>query len=103
MVVEGGRLPLGILEGVSASSCKVVLEPGDVIVMASDGVMDAVSEQELEEALVRFSRKPPQMLAEALVSHAQQLAAPDRRDDMTALCARITLRQTEFGSNCCRA
>lgn len=93
LTVEGGRLPLGILEGVSASTCKVVLEPGDVIIMASDGVMDAVGEGELDHMLQNLGMQPPQLLAEALVSRVEQSVASDRRDDMTALCARLSLRQ----------
>ncbi len=91
--VEGGRLPLGILEGVSPSSCRVVLEPGDVIVMASDGVMDAVEEDILEDVLRRHACQPPEMLAETLVSRVEQLMGDARRDDMTALCARVSLRR----------
>lgn len=87
--VEGGRLPLGILEGVRASTCRVELMPGDVIVMASDGVMEAAGEEALEEVLVRHSHQPPEMLAETLVTHMERLSDGAHRDDMTVLCARI--------------
>jgi len=87
--VEGGRLPLGILEGVRPSSCRVELMPGDVIVMASDGVMDAVGEDALEEILIANSHLPPQMLAETVVCQTQSRAEVLHRDDMTVVCARI--------------
>lgn len=88
--VEGGRLPLGILEGVRPSSCRVDLMPGDVIVMASDGVMDAVSEEILERTLTANSHLPPEMLAEAVVTQTEKYAETARRDDMTVVCARIS-------------
>lgn len=87
--VEGGRLPLGILEGVRPSSCRVELMPGDVIVMASDGVMDAVSEEILERTLANHSHLPPEMLAETIVSQTEKYAETVHRDDMTVVCARI--------------
>lgn len=88
--VEGGRLPLGILEGVRPSSCRVVLQPGDVIVMASDGVMEAVSGEILEDALQKIRRQPPTLLAESLVRSIEAMVDPDRRDDMTVLCAAVS-------------
>ena len=33
------------------------------------------------------------MLAETIVSRVERLADPIRRDDMTALCARVALRR----------
>ena len=87
--MEGGRLPLGILEGVRPSSCRVELMPGDVIVMASDGVMEVMEEETLERILMAHSHLPPEMLAETLVTRAEKYAGPARRDDMTVVCARI--------------
>ena len=93
LTVEGGRLPLGILEGVRPSVCRVKLEPGDVVLMASDGVMEAVDGPTLERLLIDHGRQPPEMLAETIVSRVERLADPIRRDDMTALCARVALRR----------
>ena len=86
--VEGGRLPLGILEGVRPSSCRVELMPGDVIVMASDGVMEVMEEETLERILIAHSHLPPEMLAETIVSRAERYSGV-HRDDMTVVCARI--------------
>ena len=47
IAVEGGKLPLGILERVQPTVYAIRLEPGDVVVMASDGVMDAVAPEVL--------------------------------------------------------
>jgi stage II sporulation protein E len=94
LIIEGGRLPLGILEGVSASRQRAELEPGDVVVMASDGVMDALGEEEMERVLLEFRHQPPEMLAETVVRRAEARTDAARRDDMTVVCARITQRRT---------
>ncbi|MBQ9952349.1 MAG: SpoIIE family protein phosphatase [Clostridia bacterium] len=94
LIIEGGRLPLGILEGVSASRQRVELEPGDVVVMASDGVMDALGEEEMERVLLEFRHQPPEMLAETVVRRAEARTDAARRDDMTVVCARVTQRRT---------
>ena len=91
LTVEGGRLPLGILEGVRPSVCRIRLQPGDVLLLASDGVMDAIAPSVLSECLVAHGRQPPQMLAETILALAERSAA--HRDDMTALCARIAGRR----------
>ena len=36
---------------------------------------------------------PPEMLAETIIRRVERLADPVRRDDMTALCARVALRR----------
>lgn len=92
ITVEGGRLPLGILEKVQPSVTTVQLEPGDVLLMASDGVMDAVEPEFLSSYLIDHSRQPPEMLAENILAQVES-APQSHRDDMTALCARIALRR----------
>ena len=91
--VDGGRLPLGILERVQPSNRRVRLQPGDVIVLASDGVMDAVDGDALCECLLRHGHQPPKMLAETLLDLAEREGDPRRRDDRTVLCARIAQRR----------
>ena len=86
--VDGGRLPLGILEGVRPSVSRVELQPGDIIIMASDGVMEALPPDELDALLLRHAHLPPEMLAEAVVSYIDNQNLP-HRDDMTLLAARI--------------
>lgn len=87
--VEGGRLPLGILEKVRPERQIVRLRAGDVVVMATDGVMDGIDAQPLNDCLHKGLHMPPQMLANALLDAAAQARYPD---DATALVARITLR-----------
>ena len=67
------------------------LKPGDVLLMASDGVMDAADEEALRRALLSGANADD--LAESVLAVAEEAALPARRDDMTALVARITGRE----------
>ncbi|NLF28800.1 MAG: SpoIIE family protein phosphatase [Clostridiales bacterium] len=88
--VEGGRLPLGVLEGVVPSAFDMELRPGDLIVMGTDGAMENGPEGYLENILLSHATLPPNELADAILRAAEEVAANGgRRDDMTCLCARI--------------
>jgi hypothetical protein len=39
--IEGGRLPMGILEGVTPAGTQLKLQPGDTLLMMTDGLFDA--------------------------------------------------------------
>ena len=86
--VEGGRLPLGILERVSADQTRARLMPGDALMMVSDGVADAAGIEALEALLLDHPGEEPARLAERALDLAQD-ACGGRRDDMTAVCLRV--------------
>jgi hypothetical protein len=86
--VEGGRLPLGILEKVQPGKQRTRLQPGDVLLMASDGVMDAAGEAALERLMRREGGDMPRLARLALAS-AERACQGGRRDDMTAVCLRV--------------
>ena len=87
--VEGGRLPLGILEGVRPSVTRVRLRPGDLLVMGSDGVMEAGDALMIERLVRTGAQKPPEQMAGELVREAGLRRAGERRDDLTCICARL--------------
>ena len=89
--VEGGRLPLGILERVSPGTNRARLLPGDVLLMATDGVMDAVGEQALE-ALLQEGEEDMPSLARRALALAEGACEGGRRDDMTVVCLRVEER-----------
>jgi len=89
MQVEGGQLPLGILEGVQPGVTKVRLRPGDLLVMGSDGVMETGDALMIEHLSREHSACPPQQLAEILVREAKMRRARDRQDDLTCICLKV--------------
>jgi len=89
--VEGGRLPLGILEQVQPGVQSTRLLPGDVLLMASDGVMDAAGEAALVQLMRREGKDMPR-LARQMLSVAEEACLEGRRDDMTAVCLRVEER-----------
>ncbi len=89
MRVESADLPLGVVEGARAGCSRVQLRPGDMIIMATDGVMEAGGGDFIAEALVGAQDISPRQLAARLVHEAAARRAGGRADDLTCLCARI--------------
>ncbi len=87
-------VPLGIMEGMSFDTCQVTLEPGDCLVMFSDGVPEALNvreeqfgmkavEQAVREAGASGAQTLGERLARAVRTH--QANRPPH-DDVTLVC-----------------
>ena len=80
--VDGGRLPLGILERVEPAVTRVQLMEGDVVLLASDGVMDAADPEALEE-IGENARKtipiPWSVLVDEVLEHYGQIIHQKRK------------------------
>ena len=94
-VLSSSSLPIGILEEVEVSSEKRTLQPRELILMVSDGVMEASREQNGEvwipRLLAQIRENDPQTIAQAVINRALSLAAGKPGDDMTAICLRLDL------------
>ena len=88
--IDGGNLPLGILEGVQPSVQKLRLKAGDTIIMASDGVLDACDAPFINRFLRSHAASDPNLIAEEMVREAALRRSGGRRDDMTCICLRIS-------------
>ncbi len=87
--IESNSLPLGILENVSPKVTKTVLSPDDLVVMLSDGVVDAVGEDNLQEYLKFLPSKSPQEIADNILNKARKIQKDYPSDDMTVLVGKI--------------
>ena len=87
--IDGGNLPLGILESVRPSVKTVKLKEGDTVIMASDGVMDACDAPSINRILRSHASAAPDVIAEEMVREAALRRDQSRSDDMTCICLRI--------------
>ena len=87
IAVEGGQLPLGILDEINPGIQETQLERGDIIYMMTDGVTDALGEKSLAETMRGIKETTGAEMARRLVDAAAMRAG--RRDDMTAVCIRV--------------
>ncbi len=91
--VEGGALPIGALDSISPSVHKTTLSTKDIVIMATDGVMDAFADREdMIEYVSKISTNNPQTIAESLLNEALRLNDMTAKDDMTVLVARTYLK-----------
>ena len=89
VTVTGDALPMGIMEKVRPSVTKMQLQDGDVLVMMSDGVIDALDGDEgwLVDRLSAMNLASPSEAAHQIVELAAREG--DRRDDMTVGVLRL--------------
>lgn len=86
MPVDGAHLPLGIVEGVRGEAQTVRVQGGDIIVMGSDGLMEALDADQIAD-IARDGAASAQLIAERL-THAAAVSRT-RIDDITCLVLKI--------------
>lgn len=93
MVISSSSLPMGILQEVEVVSEKKCLHGGDILLMISDGVLEASlklsGEEWIMKLLSELHETDPQVIAELVIGEALRLANGKPRDDMSAICIRI--------------
>ena len=88
--IRGGALPVGVLDEITPVYEKLPLKDGDMLVMVSDGVLDALTLHGAEYALERIEALNPQKLANALIAAAKKCGVSD---DASVLAVRILGRE----------
>lgn len=87
--IESSGLPVGILDNISPKVTKTVLSPDDQLIMLSDGVVDALGEDNLQEMLRFVNTKNPQELADTILDKAKEVQKNYPNDDMTVLVGKL--------------
>ena len=87
---KGLTLPAGLDGGeqVRPDKTPLKLEPGDCVLMVSDGIVGAGDDLWLRERLAQFDGRSPKELAASLITQSPEGAT----DDRTALAVKIGKR-----------
>jgi len=88
-IVEGGSLPLGILREVRPVITRKRLSSGDVVVLATDGVTDAIGVEGMVRIAETGRTNNPQSVADNIVRDAAYVSAAD---DQTVVALRLFRR-----------
>ena len=88
--VSGAALPMGVFENVTCGHTSLRLQTGDEIIMATDGITDALgSTEQFVSAAAMQSCADPQAEAKNILECAMAAQRGKLKDDATVLCARI--------------
>lgn len=102
--VDASNLPIGILEDIEIDVLQIELQEGDILVMMTDGILDAPDhavnkEQWVKRVLQEIDSDDPQEVADSLLDMAlRQYPGGGIRDDMTVIATRITRHQPEWAA-----
>ena len=93
-VIRSASLPAGILPGVDAELSRKIMDAGDMIIMVTDGVTDAMAGDEPgDRSLLKHIRQleslNPQLVAESILDEAVRRCDGQPYDDMTVLVAKV--------------
>ena len=90
-VIEAGSLPLGILDEMKPKITHAVLNAGDYIVLASDGILDAFVGDRfgLANYINNLTPKTPQQLADEIMHEALNRAGRVAPDDCTVVVGKL--------------
>ncbi|MFC5530028.1 stage II sporulation protein E [Cohnella yongneupensis] len=101
--IAAGNLPIGILQDIEIDLLRVQLQPGDILIMMTDGILDAPGhalnkEQWMKRVLQELDADDPQDIADALLETALKQYPGGVKDDMTVIVTRIARHQPEWAA-----
>lgn len=96
-VVQADSLPVGILHGVEATTVEYSLAPGDLVVMVTDGALEAATLTDdkaaaVARALRRLEKPDPHEAVDELFKRVRPSPGHELTDDVTIVAARIVPR-----------
>ncbi len=90
-IIRAEALPLGVLDRVSTFEDVRRLRDGDMIVMVTDGVLEALPGEDKEETLAEFLKKMPAChprgAAEGVIQYVKECSGGKYKDDCMVLTA----------------
>ena len=94
IAIRSETLPVGILRQVSMKKNDIELKHNDMVLLMTDGIMEAVGEEQQDVAWLSslfetFYSSNPQDVADYILQEAQKKAKQGRKDDMTVIAGRF--------------
>jgi PAS domain S-box-containing protein len=91
VVADGSGAPLGVVPRLERTSHRVTVEPGSVVVLVTDGVVES-RDHDIDAGIERLRRRAAELARgplEELVAGLAALADERLRDDVTVVAARL--------------
>ena len=93
-LVSSNSLPIGILDTVDYEPVTFDLASGDLLLMTSDGLLDAGRNSQFNgdwviKELQKFNHEDPQRIADYLVARAEEMSGGKVKDDITVVVVRV--------------
>ncbi|SFJ86993.1 stage II sporulation protein E [Paenibacillus sp. UNC496MF] len=101
--ISANNLPVGILQDIDIDLIRVQLQPGDTLIMMTDGIYDAPGhavnkEMWMKRVIQEIKTNHPQEIADALLDTVVRYHKGDIVDDMTVVVARVDKHQPEWAT-----
>lgn len=101
--ISANNLPVGILQEIDVDLIRVQLQPGDTLIMMTDGIYDAPGhaankEMWMKRVIQEISADNPQEIADALLETVVRYHKGDIIDDMTVVVAKVDKHQPEWAT-----
>lgn len=101
--ISANNLPVGILQEIDVDLVSVQLQPGDILVMMTDGIYDAPGyavnkELWMKRTIQEIDAEGPQEFADCLLERVVRYHHGEIQDDMTVIVARIDRYQPEWAT-----
>ncbi len=87
--IEGSSLPIGVLDEMRPYVTTKHIYPGQMLLLATDGVADCFAGDELPEYINGLSAVNPERTARAVLERALKRVGNVPRDDMTVIAVRL--------------
>ncbi|MFC0216114.1 stage II sporulation protein E [Paenibacillus chartarius] len=103
LVISANNLPVGIVQDLDVDLVTLQLQPGDTLVMMTDGIYDAPGiavnkEMWMKRMVLEIDAESPQDYADMLLERIVRYQQGDIMDDMTVVVARIDKYQPEWAT-----
>ncbi|HSH34626.1 SpoIIE family protein phosphatase, partial [Schnuerera sp.] len=93
-IVNSQSLPVGILKDVDFNVYEEYLEDGDIIIMMSDGILEANEstdnvEKWMKDVIVNINSMNPKKIADEIMKASEESSGGKIKDDMTLLVTKV--------------